>query len=247
MKKGIGILLLGLVLLLGACGTDSVKDTNIKTPFKKDIVQVDPNGKAKLTGKTEKGAQVTLEGKSVNVKKDGSFNIEMSNDSNENKDFDVEVSLQDGHWNLFTVAVKPPINNIAQIPSETKNFITKYNTIVSKKGMTKIDENADFLENTKGGYLQLLLNDVPTGSRVFAYYDDDFNLTEYAFSGGDNFYGFYMLTALSIEKDVPYYADYMDWLISQDGVFSKEYETNKYIISATNASSQLMSMNIKLK
>ncbi|EUJ29569.1 hypothetical protein [Listeria cornellensis] len=79
MKKGIGILLLGLVLLLAACGNN---EKNAETPNDKMIIQLDEknvtadaNDIFTVTGKTTPSATVSIGDVSVDADKKGKFEL----------------------------------------------------------------------------------------------------------------------------------------------------------------------------
>ncbi|EAC2891899.1 hypothetical protein F1F76_08695 [Listeria monocytogenes] len=174
MKKGIGILLLGLVLLLGACGTDSVKDTSsvkdmdIKNPFKSNKVQVDEDGKLVLKGKVSSGANVTLERKSVKVDKNGNFKVNLENFEENDAYYGIEVTEKNGHWNAFTLTVEPNEEYHANIKKqeseeeqEQKKLAKDASDAMSRAEQTLKREDlntaSDLIDKVGMGYLENLL------------------------------------------------------------------------------------------
>ncbi|MBC1605702.1 hypothetical protein HCJ39_13355 [Listeria rocourtiae] len=157
MKKGIGVLLLGLVLLLAACGDEessSVKDANIKNPFKNSTFQADEFGKAVLSGKVSSGAKVALESKPVKVNKDGSFKITLENYEDEEAYYSVEVNEKNKHWNSFMVTVTPNKEYLANIEAdetaaenEQKKLARDAETALSKAERTIKREDLNTADN----------------------------------------------------------------------------------------------------
>ncbi|MBC1458092.1 hypothetical protein [Listeria newyorkensis] len=136
MKKGIGILLLGLVLLLAACGSN---EKNAETSNEKMMIQLDEknvtadaNDIFTVTGKTTPSATVSIGDVSVDANKKGKFELMHVYESD--KSYEVVASKKGMTEVRATVHVTQP--------TAVKDEKQEQEEAAKEKAETEVTENA---------------------------------------------------------------------------------------------------------
>ncbi|MBC6128111.1 hypothetical protein HCA00_04845 [Listeria booriae] len=118
---------------------------------------------------------------------------------------------------------------------EISQLVDSFNKLIDHQSLQPLQYYPTHINLKNGFYNVNLMHDGITDSSISSTFDKNMKLHSLNYSGGSEpMYMFYLISALGIEKEVPYQKDYLNEYGNNNTKFSKKYSTSKFDVLAFN-------------